>query len=146
MEVPAVADAITALLAPFLALLTRIGAGTVDHAIDKAGERIDAKAWALAKDVWACLRHRAADDPALKETADTLAADPTYPAARNALRSQLERMLASDPSLARELNQLLTARMAPQQTNTAGEINIGVQGSIHGGTITAIGKQSDRDP
>jgi hypothetical protein len=132
MGVPAVAEAITGLLTPFLTLLKRIGEGTVDHAIDEVGDRIDAKAWALAKDVWGRLRHRVADDPALNETTDNLAAVPADPAARDALRYHLERVLANDPSLAREINQLLTAGMAPQQANMAGEINIGVQGSILG--------------
>jgi hypothetical protein len=72
--------------------------------------------------------------------------DPNDPAAQTGLRQHLERVLAADPSLLGELARLLTASTQPQQVNTAQEINIGVEGSIHGGTVTAIGKQADRHP
>jgi hypothetical protein len=146
VEITAVVGAVVPALTPFISLLTRIGEATVERAIDEVGNRIDTNGWKLAKDLWARLRHRVASDPALKQAADELAAVPADPAAQEALRQHLERVLANDPSLLGELNRLLTANTPPRQVNTAREINIGVQGSIHGGTVTAIGKQSDRDP
>jgi hypothetical protein len=45
------------------------------HAVatDEMGNRINTKAWALAKDVWAFLRGRVAKDPALEQAVDDLA-------------------------------------------------------------------------
>ncbi len=143
MEITAVAEAISGLLTPFMSLLTRMGTVAMYHATEEAG----AKGWTLAKDVWARLRHRVADDPALKEATDNLTARQDEPGAQEAFRRHLERVLANDPSLLRELDHLLTASAVSQQVNMASEVNIGVQaGSIHGGTVMGIGKQLDRDP
>ena len=147
MDVPAVAEAVVPALTPFLPLLTRIGEGAVDHAIDEIGTRIDAKGWELAKALWTRLRHRVASDPTLKQATDDLAAVPADPAAQEALQDHLQRALYQDAALLTGLEQLLTAKDAAQQTNIADELNIGVQaGSISGGKVKGIGKQSRPSP
>jgi hypothetical protein len=147
VEITAVAEAVVPALRPFISLLFRIGEATVDRGVDEIANHIDAKGWPLAKALWARLRHRVADDQALNQATAQVAADPADAAAQGTLRQQLERVLATDPSLQRELAHLLTASTQPQRiSNTAHEINIGVQGSIHGGTVTATGKQADQHP
>ena len=147
MEITAVAEAVVAALIPFLPLLRRIGEGTVDHAIDEVGNRINAKGWELAKGLWARMRHQVARDPALNQATGDLAALPADPAAQEALQRQLHRVLDRDPALRAELEQLLTATAATQQTNVANEVNIGVQaGEIGGGKVQGIGKQSAPSP
>jgi hypothetical protein len=143
MEITAVAEAIVSALTTFLPLLTRIGEGSVDRAIDEIGNRIDAKAWELAKDLWVRLRHRVASDPTLRQATDDLAAVPADPAAQEALQHELQRVLSKDPALLAELEDLLTAKAAAQQVNIADELNIGVQaGQITGGKVKGVGKQS----
>jgi hypothetical protein len=147
MEVTAVAEAVVAALIPFLPLLRRIGEGAVDHAIDEVGSRIDTKGWELAKALWARIRHQVARDPALNQAAADLAALPADPAAQETLQHQLHRVLNTNPALLTELEQLLTAKAATQQTNVGGEVNIGVQaGQIGGGKVQGIGKQSGASP
>ena len=148
----AVAEAVARALAPFTPLLVRVRDRTADHAVDQIGDRINAKGWALAKDLWRRLRPRVASDPALKQAVDDLAtvqadhADPAAPAAQQAFHRQLERALQDDPSLLGELARLLTAS-AQAQVNVADELNIGVQtGSILGGTVTGFGKRTDGGP
>ncbi len=146
MEITAVAEAVVPALTPFMSLLGRIGEAAVERTIDEVGNRIDAEGWKLAKELWARLRHRVARDPALQQATNDLAAVPADPAAQNTVRLQLERVLTTDPQLLAELECVLTTNARSQQVNIADEVNIGVQaGSIHGGTITGIGKQLDRD-
>jgi hypothetical protein len=143
MDITAIAEAVVAALTPFLPLLRRIGEGAVDHTIDEIGNRIDAKGWELAKDLWRRLRDRVASDPTLQQTTDELATVPADPVAQDGLRQQLQRLLNNDPALLTELQQLLTAKAAAQQANIANELNIGVQaGSISGGKVKGVGKQS----
>jgi hypothetical protein len=147
MEITAVVEAVLTALTPFLPLLKRIGEGAVDQATDEIGNRIDAKGWEFAKDLWFRLRHRVASDPALKQATDDLAAVPADPAAQKALQHHLQRLLNNDAALLAELEHLLTAKAATQQVNVADELNIGVQaGSIGGGRVSGIGKQSGSAP
>lgn len=146
MDIAAVTEGVTELLTPFIGLLRRAATTAVDQAAEETGNRIGAKSWTLAKEVWARLRHRVMADPALNTATESLATAPADPVAREALRHHLERVLTGDPSLLRDLDHLLTAGTTSQQVNTATELNIGVQaGSIHGGTVTGVGKQADRD-
>src|SRR6266487_6241779 len=116
MDVAAMAAAVPGLLSPFLPLLKRIGATAVDRAIEEAGNRISAEGWKLAKAVWSHLCPRVADDPALMDATEDLAARPGDPAAQQALQHQLKRVLANDSVLLRELNQLVVADTASHQT------------------------------
>lgn len=147
MDVPAVVGAVVSVLTPFLPLLTRIGEGAVDHAIDEVGNRIDAKAWELAKALWTRLRSRVDRDPALKQATDELAVVPADPARQQALQDHLQQALSTDPQLLTELEQLLTSTDATRQTYIADELNIGVQAeSISGGKVNGVGKQVGLSP
>src|SRR6266536_661694 len=108
-DIAAVAGHVVSALKPFMWVLTRLGDATADRGADRIANLIDAKAWPLARSLWARLRHRVASDPALKRAADNVAADSDGPAAQATLRQQLELVLASDPSLLAELGRLLSA-------------------------------------
>jgi hypothetical protein len=122
-------SALTAFLAPCLAYLLR-GAGEV---ADEAAQKLGADVWEQAKKLWAKLRPKVEEKPAAQEAARDLAARPDDDRARGALELQLEKLLASDPTLEREIAPIW------QHISThvvAGERGIAVGGNASGTFIT----------
>jgi formylglycine-generating enzyme required for sulfatase activity len=103
MDIPKLAEAIVAFLAPLLPQLLKAG----DKALEKIGEQAGEKTWHWAGKLWHRLRPQAEAKPTMKEALEDAAKAPADNDAQAALRQQLKKLLEKDDSLAAELAQLL---------------------------------------
>ncbi|HEX6865099.1 MAG TPA: hypothetical protein VF414_19870 [Thermoanaerobaculia bacterium] len=114
MDIKLLADALVITLAPAMPYL--VSGGT--ELVKKAGETIKEEGLELAKKLWARLRPKVEEKPIAEAAAKELAKAPEDSDAREALSSQLRKVLEGDASLAAELAKLLEAA-GPRQTWTA---------------------------
>lgn len=121
--------ALVALLAPVLGYLLKAG----ETAADEAARALGGEAWGYAKRLWAKLRGGVEGRPAALEAAQDVAARPEDERARAALELQLEKVLAADPELAREVVGVLGEARAAGVV-AVGERSVAVSGDV-GGTI-----------
>ncbi len=98
MDVSVLAKDVAAFLTPFLPYLLKAG----EKAAEKAGEKMGAGAWERARTLWGTLRPKVEARPAAQEAVQDVAQSPADPDAQAALRLQLKKILAEDPTLAAE--------------------------------------------
>lgn len=98
---------VEAVLVTFLAPLLPYLVKKVEVGADKAIELVGAAAWEHAQGLWRKLRPKVEEEAPAGEAVAALAEDPDDPAARGALQFQLRGLLASDPSLAAELERMI---------------------------------------
>jgi hypothetical protein len=125
------AAALTAFLAPFLPYLLTVGKELADDAARSFG----AAAWEHAQQLWGRLRGAVEDRPATAEAARDLAAAPDDPRALTVLEVQLEKLLRSDPALARDLGERWRQGAGVRATIASGERSVAIGGSVHGSVI-----------
>jgi hypothetical protein len=114
-------------LAPYVPYLTIAGSSIAEG----AGQALEEEGGRLAKSLWEKLRPGVEDKPAAKEAFHDVAAAPENGEARVALQWQIGKMLASDPSMAAELSQLLSDRGYPTtHIEASGPRSIAVGGNI----------------
>lgn len=101
MDIPL--DDIIRFLTPLLPSLLRLGEKTLDEVATTAGRHIARDAWDKLRSLWAKVYSR----ESLRQAAQDLASDPKDPNALAAFRLQLRQALVEDPTLAKELAQLL---------------------------------------
>jgi hypothetical protein len=94
---------LTAALAPFLPYLIRAGKRTGEE----VAEALGTEAGRLAKALWERLRGRIDSREASREAATDVAAEPDDELARAAFTLQLRKLLAEDPTLAKDVGRLL---------------------------------------
>ncbi len=128
MEVAALA----AFLAPFLPYLVKAGETFADKAATAFGE----DAWEFARKLWGKLRPKVEEKEAAKEAAGDVAAAPDDPRAKAALELQLEKLLAGDPELAKELSSLWQQAAAAKIVSASGDRSIAVGGNASGIFVT----------
>jgi hypothetical protein len=122
---------LVSVLAPCLSGLL----GAVNAAATGFGEGVGADLVEHAKRLWAKLRPRVEAKPAALEAAQDVAQRPDDDRARGALELQLEKILADDPELTREIESLLRDAVAAGVV-AAGERSVAVGGNVSGVIIT----------
>ncbi|HSF39555.1 MAG TPA: SUMF1/EgtB/PvdO family nonheme iron enzyme [Thermoanaerobaculia bacterium] len=126
MDPSALSDLVAQLvqtLGPYLPALLETGKTVGGKAVEEVGKKAGGEAFDGAKRVWKKLRGKVEEKPAAQEAVEDLASRPEDSRAKGAFELQLEKILASDASLAEELAKLLEAA-GPRVTQTAN-----VQGS-----------------
>ncbi len=117
VDISQLVQGLTSFLTPFMPYLVTAGQ-TV------AGD-IAGAAWEQAQKIWAKIHPKVAAKPAAQEAAQDVAAQPDNPDAQAALRLQLTKLLADDPTLASELHVLLTKALTTGVTqNVSGNENV----------------------
>lgn len=122
---------LTAFLAPFLPFLMAAGKDLAEDAARTLG----GAAWEHAQQLWERLRMGIEQRPAATEAAQDVAAAPEDGRARAALELQLEKLFASDPSLARDLDELWRRGEPARMTIASGDRSVAISGSVHGSVI-----------
>jgi hypothetical protein len=119
-ELPMDIAALTALLAPFLPSLMKLGNKAAEAAAGKLGE----DAWNKAKAVWEKLHPKVEAKEAALEAATDVAAAPEDEDSLASLRKQLKKILDNDPTLAQEIAQLMQEDAATGSSGTAFQQNV----------------------
>ncbi len=95
--------ALTALLAPFLPILMKLGSKAAEAAAQKSGE----DGWNKAKAIWEKLHPKVEAKEAAKEAATDVALNPNDEDLQAALRVQLKKLLDQDEALTKAIAQLM---------------------------------------
>lgn len=127
MDVQLLAETLTELLRPALPFLHASGKKAAEKAVEKLGSEV----WESAKKAWGKLRRGTDGTTPAEAAARDLAAEPGDADAQAALRFQLKKLLASDPTLAAELAALVAG--APGATVAGGQVAVGRD--VHGNVI-----------
>ncbi len=109
--------------------------GAINAAASGVGQSAGEELVEHAKRLWAKLRPHVEAKPAALEAAEDVARRPDDDRARGALELQLEKLLADDPELSREVQALLSDAAAAGVV-AAGERNVAVGGDVRGVIIT----------
>jgi hypothetical protein len=105
MDIPAIAASVTAVLAPALPYLSKLG----EKGAEAVGEKLGEGVWEKAKEIWQKLRPKIEAHPAAAAAAQEIVKAPEDPDAHAALRLHLKNILADDAQLASELERLIEA-------------------------------------
>lgn len=128
IDIPKLAEAIVAFLAPHLPRLLAAGEKAAGKAVEKLGEKAGEQAWHWAGLLLQKLRPKAETKPALSEAVNDVAKTPGDADAQATLRQQLKKLLADDASLAGELEHWLNdATAAGVNLLAAGDRSIASQ-------------------
>lgn len=123
--------ALTSFLAPFLPHLLQAGGNLAEE----AGRKLGGEAWEHAKRLWGRLRSSDEGD-AVGAAAGDVAQRPGDERAIGALELQLEKLLAADPDLARELAALWEEAKGAGVVAAVGERSVAVGGDVSGTIVT----------
>jgi hypothetical protein len=134
------ATTLAALLAPALPHLLKSG----EKVAEEAGKVIGTQAWEQVKVLWERLRPKVEQRPAAKEAVDEVAHAPADEDAVAALRLQLRKILAEDPTLAAELAPLAEQARGQINVTVSGDRSVGFGGDMSGGTIITGDRHSPR--
>jgi len=131
MDIQALAQQLTAFLAPLLPYLLKAG----EKAAEELGKKAVGGVWEQAKALWARLREK----KRVATAAEAAAALQDNPALREALREEIARALAEDPVLAAEVARLWEKAQATGATVTTvtavGDRSVAVGGDVRDSTI-----------
>lgn len=92
-------------LAPFLPYLLDLSAKAAEEAAKKFGSDTS---WKLAQKIWVKLHHKVEAQESAKEAAKDVASDPNNQDYQTALKVQLQKILSLDPTLEKEIAELMT--------------------------------------
>lgn len=126
---------LVAVLTPFLPIVLQAGkdVGT------RAAEQLEDSGWDIAKQIWNRLGASLQGHAAANEAAADVASDPGDEDAQAALRLQLRKLLAEDPSLQKELAEILQNARESGTTITRvsvkGDRSVGIGRDVTGSTI-----------
>lgn len=124
--------ALTMFLAPFLAAFLK----PVRAALESGAERGGAAAVEHAQGLWDRLRGKVGESADAEDAALKVADRPSSPRRRRALAQQIERILAEDPELAREIGLLwANAEAAGVVAVASGDRSAAVAGNVSGSVI-----------
>jgi hypothetical protein len=107
VEILQVATAVAGYLAPFLPSLMKMGEAAGEKLAETVGEKGGDAAWKTAEGLWAKLKARFSQEPALQGAATLVASQPEDETYRTVLAKALSQHLEKDPDLARDLADLL---------------------------------------
>ncbi|MGQ9614401.1 hypothetical protein [Chloroflexus sp.] len=130
MDPTQLSQQIVQFLAPALPFLLGLGG----KAAEEAAQKLGAAAWEQAKALWAKLKPNVQAKPAAQEAVTDLAANPQNEKVQTALQWQLEKLLAEDQALAREVQQILEAP-AVRQVTAQGVRSVAIGGSASDSVI-----------
>lgn len=133
MDIKMLAQEVASFLTPFLPYLLKSG----EKAIEEVSKRIGEDVWKSAKALWNKLFPKVEAKPAAIEAAQDVASDPDSKGALNALTWQLEKLFASDQTLAQDVKLLLEQAQVTQNTKVSvqGNRNVTIGGDASGNTI-----------
>lgn len=131
MDPATLAAQMVTLLAPALPYLLKAG----ERAAEEAGSRLGGQAWEQASALWAKLRPRAEERPAMMEAVQEVAQRPEDEDAQAALRVQLRKLLSKDHALAAEVVQIVGPGGSATSVSARGRGNIAVGRDISHSTI-----------
>jgi hypothetical protein len=133
--------ALTSFLAPLLPYVVQAGQKVAGKAADVIGE----EAANYAEKLWQRLRPGVESKPAAKVAVEKVAKSPEDKDALDALRIQLEQLLAEDEALAADLTKIWGQAKAANVVTASGERSVAVGGDVSGSTIiTGDQVQTDR--
>lgn len=133
MDITILAKDVATWLIPALPYLAKAG----EEAVKEVGKKISGEAFEYAKSLWAKLHPKAEAIPALQEAVKDVVAVPESADRQGQLRVQLEKLLASDADLARELNGILQdAKNAGVNLNVSGDRAVSIVGNVSNSNIT----------
>lgn len=141
MDPATLAAQMVAVLAPALPYLLKAG----ERAAEEAGSRLGGQAWEQASALWAKLRPRADEQPAVMEAAQEVAQRPEDEDAQAALRVQLRKLLSKDSALAAELVQVVGPGGSATSVSARGRGNIAVGCDISHSTIIHQATRDEMD-
>jgi hypothetical protein len=126
IDVTALAQTVTAILAPALPILVKVG----DGALGKIGSDISDK----AKTLWVKLRPRLEAKPSAQEALVEVVNNPNDEDARAALRFQIKKLFSEDTELAAEIYKAFATTPTASTTviQRDGGINVGGNASFGG--------------
>jgi hypothetical protein len=140
IDIAILAKDVAAWLIPALPYLTKAG----EEAVKEVGKKISGEAFDYAKSLWAKLRPKAT--PALQEAVNDVIAVPESTDRQGQLRVQLEKLLAGDADLARELSGILqNAKNAGATVIVSGDRSVGIGGNATGNTIITGDHSNERN-
>ncbi|MEM8504773.1 MAG: hypothetical protein AAF716_16645 [Cyanobacteria bacterium P01_D01_bin.1] len=141
LEIAAIADSVTRLLAPVLPYLVKLS----DQASQEAAKKVGPEAWDRAKNVWAKLKPLFGRRPSVQEAVNDIVEEPDNEDAQAAFRQQLRKILKGDEALRAELSNLLSEELFTGQDNSVkvegGGVAFGahsainISGTVSGGDI-----------
>ena len=123
--------ALAAFLAPCLPFLLKGG----EQVAGEAGRALGDEVWQHAKKLWGRLREPFEQRPSAAEAAADAADHPEDDRRRVALELALEKVLADDQALARDVVRLWDEARASQAVIASGQGSVAIGGSVHGSTI-----------
>ena len=109
--------AVGALLVPYLSK-------SAERVATQASAAIGDAAWGFGRRIWSKLGDRLAERPAAREAIDDVAAAPDDKGARAALERQLSKVLAAEPQLAAEIEDVIKEAAAAGVIEVRGERNV----------------------
>ena len=127
--------ALAAFLTPCLPYLLATG----ERVAEEASRALGAEAWEHAKRLWGRLRGAVEERPSAAEAATDAAEHPDDDRRRTALELALEKVLADDPELARDVEQLWREAEAAGAVVAAGDGSIAIGGNVQGSTVISGG-------
>lgn len=125
-----IATQVVALLAPFLPQLTSVGQD-ISQGISN---ELQAHSFQLAQALWARLRPKTDSSPAFQTAVDDAVSQPADADAQASLRLQLKKLLADDPTLVSDLQQVLEAG-GNRTTVSASGRSIAIGGDVSGSAV-----------
>lgn len=131
MDIPTIAQAAAAALAPFLPYLLKLG----DKATEAAGEKLGADAWEVAKKLWKKISPTLTENPTAKEEISDAASTADDQETQAVLRVKLRKLLSRDASLATDIERLLAEQRSGATVIASGKRAVGVGGNVTGSTI-----------
>lgn len=133
MDTVTIATALVTVLGPHLPRLLELGGKVADGAAEKVGEKLVEGVGKL----WEKLRDKFKQHPGLKSAAQDLAQAPADKDLEAALRVQLRKLLASDPTFANEMATLLKSSGGTHiEQHVSGQGHIVSAGDQHIGSVT----------
>ena len=116
-------------LAPAAPFLLGLGGKAAEGAAKKLGEGV----WTRAQTLWSRLRPKVEATPSALEALRDVASAPGDEDSQAALRVQIKKLLAEDPTLAEDVRQIVSTNAAGVQVNARGKRAVAVGGNA--GTI-----------
>ena len=132
MDIVALANSLTTVLAPLLPYLLQAG----EKVAEETGKAVAGQSWEWAKSLWTKLKPKVDAKPAALEAVHDAAKTPGDEDLQAALRVQLKKLLTEDQSLAEEVSRWLEQGKAAGITVTAsGERSVAIGGDVSGSSI-----------
>ena len=143
MDLPLLVDALGILLTPAIPHLAKAGGEAAKEAAKEAGKKLGTDGWAKIQEIWTKIRPRVEAKEAAREAVEDLAAAPEDSTRIDVFKWQLEKILARDATLVRELVPLVEAaqKQVVQRATARDGVVIQTEGGVEGGIHVTIERE-----